>query len=111
MKLSKAITLASLAVILIEGVLLASLPLRFPNSRIFWGPAIIFLIPALALLLLLVARPFLAVRPFRILLILAALLAIAAALVNWVAPVILCLFLIALGALYVQGDSKGARNA
>lgn len=111
MKLPRAITLASLAVVLIVGVVLASLPLRFPNSRIFWEPAIIFLVPALALLVLLVSRPFLAVRAFRVILILAALLAIAAALVSSMAPVILYLLLIALGALYVQGDPKGAHNA
>ncbi len=106
MKLSRAVAFASLAVILFVGILTASLPARFPGSRIAWGPMLIFMSPALVLLVLLLTRPLLELKVFRVLLVLAALLAVATAVARWLAPVVLCIFLIALAALYLQGDPQ-----
>ncbi len=111
MKLSRVIAFASLAVILFVGILAASLPARFPDSRIAWGPMLIFFSPALALLVLLLTRPMLKLKVFRALLVLAALLAFAAAVGRWLAPVVLCIFLSALAGLYLQGDPQYQRNA
>ncbi len=111
MKLSKPITLASLVVILFVGILAASLPARFPGSKFAWGPMLIFITPALVLLVLLLTRPMLKLEVFRVLLVLAALLAFAATVGRWLAPVVLCIFLIALAALYLQGDPQHQRRA
>ncbi len=111
MKLSRFIAFASLAVILFVGILAASLPARFPGSRSAWEPMLIFITPALILLVLLLTRPILQLKVYRVLLLLAALLAFAATVGRWVAPVVLCMFLIALAALYLQGDPRYQRRA
>ncbi len=111
MKLSRFIALASLAVILFVGILTASLAARFPGSTIAWGSMLVFITPALLLLALLVTRPILQLKVFRVLLVLAAVLALAATVGRWVAPVVLCIFLMALAALYLQGDPGYQRRA
>ncbi len=110
MKLSRVIALASLAVILFVGILTASLPARFPGSTIAWGSMLIFMTPALVLVALLLTRPILQLKVFRVLLVLAALLAFAATIGSWVAQVVFCIFLIALAALYLQGDPQHQRR-
>ncbi len=111
MRLSRVIALASLAVILFVGILTASLPARFPGSTIAWGPMLVLIAPALVLVALLLTRPIVQLKVFRALLALAAILALAGTVGRWVAPVVLWIFLVALAALYLQGDPRYPRRA
>ncbi len=109
MKVHKAVTYSSLAIILLTAILMASLPFRFPSSDIAWRPMLIFFMPALVLAGLLFIRPLLALRVFRNILAMAAVLSIVATFAGWMAFVILCIFLAALGALYLQGNRRKRR--
>src|ERR1700690_4423552 len=110
MKVYKAVAYSSLAILLLTAILMASLPFRFPNSNIAWRPIIIFSIPAISLAALLFIKPILTLKAFRIFLAVAAVLSITAASIGWMAFIVLCAFLAALGALYIQGDWQDRRK-
>ena len=101
MKVYKYVTYSSLAVVLLTAILFASLPFRFPNSIIFWSAIIRFSVPAIILVGLLFVKLIMLLKPFRIVLAILGILSIVATLVGWMAYIILGIFLIALGALYL----------
>jgi len=101
MKVYKFVAYSSLAVVLLTAILFASLPFRFPNSIIAWSAIIRFSVPAIILVGLLFVKLIMPLKTFRILLTILAILAIVATLVGWMAYIILGIFLIALGALYL----------
>ena len=110
MKVYKIAAYSSLAILLLTAILMASLPFRFPNSNIAWRSIIIFTVPAIVLATLLFIKPVLTLRVFRIFIVVAAVVSITAAPVGWMALIILCAFLAALGALYIQGDWQDRRK-
>ena len=101
MKVYKFVAYSSLAVVLLTAILFASLPFRFPNSIIAWSAIIRFSVPAIILVGLLFVKLIMPLKTFRILLTILAILAIVATLVGWMAYIILGIFLIALGVLYL----------
>ncbi len=101
MKVYKIIAYSSLAIVLLTAIVIVSLPFRFPNSIIAWRPIILFSVPAITLAGLLFVKPIMPLKTFRILLAILAILSIVAMLVGWMAFIILGIFLIALGALYL----------
>jgi|GEM_PF-5996964 len=106
MKLYKAVAYSSLAIVLLTATLFASLPFRFPNSSIAWRSIITLSIPAIALTGLLFVKLIIPLKQFRILLITLAILSIVATLIGWMAFVILGIFIIALGVLYLPSWVK-----
>ena len=109
MKVYKTVAYSSLAILLFTASLMASLPFLFPNSIIVWRPIINFSIPMITLAALLFIKPVLTLRAFRIFLAIAAIFSITATFVGWMAYIILCIFLAALGAMYIQGDWQAQR--
>jgi hypothetical protein len=109
MKIYKTVAFSSLAILVLTAILVASIPFFFPNSIIAWKPMLIFSVPGIALAVLLFIRPALTLRAFRISLALAAMVSIIATYVGWMAFVVLCIFLAALGALYIQGEWQERR--
>ena len=101
MKVYKFVTYSSLAVVLLTAILFASLPFRFPNSIISWSAIIRFSVPAIILVGLLFVKLIMPLKPFRIALAILAILSIVTTLLGWMAYIILGIFLIALGALYL----------
>jgi hypothetical protein len=105
MKVYKIIAYSSLAILLLTAIAMVSLPFQFPNSIIDWRSIILYSVPAIILVGLVFAKLILPLKPFRILLVILAVLAILATLVGWMAFIILGIFLIALGALYLPFGS------
>ena len=105
MKLYKFVSYTSLVIIAIATLILASLPIRFPNSLIAWGPAILFLIPAVVLVVLLFIKPLLSSKVFLTLTILFAGVAIWGTIAGWMSPILLGIFLVACFALYISGNT------
>ncbi len=101
MKVYKVVTYSGLGIILLITIFFATLSVRFPDSTISWQGIIIFSIPAIALEMLLFIKPRLLIRSFRILLFATGFLAILAAGAGWMSYVILGIFIIALGAMYL----------
>ncbi len=104
MKIHKAVAYSSLLIILLLAGIIGSLPARFPNSTIAWVPIITFIAPAVALAAFLLLHPLLPRRSFRLLLAAAGILSVAMTLTGAMSIIILLLFLLALGALYIQRD-------
>ena len=103
MKLYKFVSYASLVIIALVIILIVSLPIRFPNSLIDWKHAIIFLIPAVVLVMLLFVKPFLSNKVFLALLLLFAGVDIWGTIAGWMSPILLGIFLLACLALYISG--------
>ena len=101
MKVYKFVAYSSLVVVLLTAILFASLPFRFPNAIIFWRPIIRFSVPAIILVGLLFVKLIMPLKTFRIVLAILLMLSIIATLLGWMAYIILGIFLIALGALYL----------
>ena len=101
MKVYKFVAYSSLAVVLLTAILFASLPYRFPNLIILWRPIIRFSVPAIMLVGLLFVKLIMPLKTFRILLAILAILSIVATLVGWMAYIVMGIFLLALGALYL----------
>lgn len=101
MKLHKFVSYASLAVIALALVLLASLPIRFPHSSIAWGPALLFLSPAVVLVLLPFAKQVLPSKAFFFIVMLVALAAILVTLAGWISPIFSGIFLVACAVLCI----------
>ena len=101
MKVYKFVAYSSLAVVLLTAILFASLPFRFPNSIIAWSAIIRISIPAIILVGLLFIKLIMPLKTFHILLVILAILAVVATFAGWVASIILGIFIIALGALYL----------
>jgi hypothetical protein len=57
MKLHKWVSYTALVIVLLALLLLASLPFRFPHSFIAWEPALLFLSPAIVLVVFLFMKP------------------------------------------------------
>ena len=110
MKVYKVVAYSSLAIVLLTAILMASLPFQFPNSNIAWRPIIIFSVPVIILAALLFIKPILTLRAFRIFLAVAVIVSITVASIGWMTFIILCVFLAALGALYIQGDWQYRRK-
>ena len=109
MKVYKVVAYSSLGICLVIAIIFASLPFRYPNSTIAWGPSILLSMPMLALVALLFARLALSLKTYRLLLGIAAALALVATLAGWMAWPILGIFLLALAALslpLLRGPSK-----
>jgi hypothetical protein len=103
MKLYKFVSYTSLGIVALVTILIASLPIRFPNSFIDWQSAILFLIPAVVLVVLLFVKPLLSSKVFLALTILFAGVAILGTLAGWMSPILLGIFLVACLALYISG--------
>lgn len=105
MKLYKFVSYTSLAVIVIAILFLASLPFRSPISSIALKPAILFLSPAVALVFLLFAKPFLSSKVFFALTMLLAGIAVWGTIAGWMSPILLGIFLVACFALYISSGT------
>jgi hypothetical protein len=105
MKLYKFVSYTSLVIIALTIIFLASLPIRFPNSSIAWKPAILFLSPAVVLVVLLFVKPLLSSKVFLALTILLAGVAIWGTFAGWMSPILLGILLIACFALYISNSS------
>jgi len=100
MKIYRFVTYSSLVVVLIIGILIASLPFRFSHSVIAWEIIIPFFTLAATLVLFLFLKPLLPVKTFRLLLVIPLCILIIAILLSWLSPFFFLIFLAALGALY-----------
>ena len=100
MKLYKFVSFASLAIVSIVVLLLVSAPFKFPGSTILWKPAILFLIPALAIVGLLFIKPLLSQKTLLIFILSLIAVAILGTIVGWMSPIMLGVFLVACFALY-----------
>ena len=103
MKLYKFVSYTSLVIIALVTILLASLPIRFPNSIIAWKPAILIMSPAVVLVVLLFVKPFLSKKVFLVLIMLFAGVAILGTIAGWMSPILMGIFLVACLALYISG--------
>ena len=101
MKLYKWVSYASLAVLALTLLLIASLPGMFRDASIAWRPVMIFLGPALALIVLLFAAPHLPARAFLFITILSATAAAWLTVATWMPPLIFGIFLAACCALVI----------
>src|SRR5512140_1000719 len=99
MKVYKIVAYSSLAITVIVTLLLVTIPLRFTGYFIIWSTILAFYPPLFLLTLFLFLKPVLSIRTYRLLLVGAAILAIAATFLNWFTIPILVLFLLALGVL------------
>jgi membrane-associated HD superfamily phosphohydrolase len=106
MKLYKFVSYSSLVIIALVTILLASLPIRFPNSLIAWKQIILILIPAVVLVVLLFVKPLLSNKVFLALTILFAGVAILGTIAGWMSPILLGIFLVACFALYISGNTS-----
>ena len=106
MKLYKLIFYTSLVVITIAGLLLASLPIRFPNSTIAWKSTILFLSPSVELVFLLFAKPLLSSKVFLALTILLAGIAVWGTIAGWMSPILLMIFLATCFILYMSSGTS-----
>ncbi len=95
MKMHKFVSYGSLVTIILGALLLATLPIRFPNSSIAWELAILFLTPALLLVALLFVKPLLSNNALLLATILLAGIAVLTAIAGWMSPVLLAIFLVA----------------
>ena len=102
MNINRLIAYISLATALLAAIILASLPFRFPGSTIAWKPIAIISVPAIILVALLFLRLVMPLKPFRTLLLVFAALSSIATVVGWMSPIILAIFLLALGALFLR---------
>ncbi len=103
MRLQRAVSYSSLAVILFTALVIGSTPFRIPHSTIAWLPMAVFVTPAIVLLALLLVRPLLPLSTFRVIVAVVAVLGTAAMMLGWISLFILCLLFVALVALYIQG--------
>jgi hypothetical protein len=106
MRLYKFVSYTSLVIIALATILLASLPIRFPNSIIAWKPAILFMSPAVVLVVLLFVKPLLSSKVFLTLTMLFAGVAIWGTIAGWMSPILLVIFLVACLALYISGSTS-----
>ncbi len=106
MKVYNVVLYASLAVGLLIVVLIASIPFRFPHSTVSWESILVFGIPLFLLIALLLVKPILPLKPYRILLAAMAVLSVAATLTGYMLWVTLVCLFASLWALYVS-RSKG----
>lgn len=105
MKLYKFVSYTSLVIIALAIIILASLPIRFPNSFIAWKPVILFLSPAVVLVVLLFVKPLLSSKVFLTITMLFAGVAIWGTIIGWMSPILLGIFLVACLALYISGNT------
>jgi hypothetical protein len=105
MKLYKFVSYTSLVIVALVTILLASLPIRFPNSLIDWKHAILFLIPAVVLVVLLFVKPFLSNKVFLALIMSFAGVAIWGTIAGWMSPILLGIFIVACLALYFSSNT------
>lgn len=106
MKIYRFVSYASLVIIALVILILGSLPFRFPNSIIYWKPAILFLSPAIVLAALLFAKPLLARKVFLSIIVLLAGSVILLTIAGQMSPVILVILLIAFFALYLSTNTS-----
>ena len=105
MKLIKFVSYASLVVISITALLLVSAPFRFPGSGIAWKPVVLFLLPAVVIVVLLFIKPLLSRKIFIALILSFTVVAVLGTITHWMSPIILVVFLVACLALYFSDDN------
>jgi hypothetical protein len=105
MKLYKFVSYTSLVIVTLAVLLLASLPFRFPNSSIAWEPAILFLSPAVVLVMFLFVKPILSNKPYFFLNVAFAGIAVWLTIANRMSPILLGIFLIGCFALYFSRNT------
>lgn len=106
MKINKIIAYISLGVILLFSISIVTLQLLFPDSIIFWKPIVVFLTPAIVLVGLLFLKPIMSLKMFRLVLLILAALSIMTTILGWMAFIILVVFLLSLGVLYLPSGEK-----
>lgn len=106
MKIYKFVSYTSLVIITLAILDLGSLQFRFPNSLIYWQPAILFLSPAVVLVALLFAKPLLSRKVFLSITVLLAGSAILLTIAELMSPIILAILLIAFFALYLSTNTS-----
>jgi hypothetical protein len=102
MKLYKFVSYTSLVIVAVVTILLASLPIRFPNSLIAWKQIILILIPAVVLVILLFVKSHLSRKVFLTITILFAGVAFLVTIAGWMSPILLGIFLVACLALIIS---------
>lgn len=103
MKIYRFVTYSSLAVVFLTGILIASLPFRFPHSIIAWEMIIPLFVLAAILVLFLFLKPLLQIKTFRLLLLIPLCISIIIILssgLSGLSPYFFLLFLAALGTLF-----------
>jgi len=100
MKIYKFVAYCSLAVVLLAGIVIATLPIRFPNSVITWKPIVVLFLPAINLVGLLFLKPHIPLKAFRLLLLMPISLAVIAVITGSMNLTIFLVFLMALGLLF-----------
>lgn len=106
MKIYKFVSYTSLAIIALAILILGSLPFRFPNSLIYWKPAILFLSPAIVLVALLFAKLLLSRKVFLSIIGLLAGSATLLTIAGLMSPIILAILLMAFLALYLSTNAS-----
>ena len=100
MKLYRFVSYASLGIIVLAILLLLSLPFRFPNSIIAWEGAILFLSPAVVLVVLLFVKPLVSKKVFLFLTVGLVGLALWLTREGWMSPILFAIFFVACFVLY-----------
>jgi hypothetical protein len=100
MKIYRFVTYLSLAVVLLIGIMMASLPFRFPHSIIAWEIIIPLFVLAAILVLFLFLKPVLPIKTFRLLLLIPLCGSIITILLSGLSPFFFIIFLAALGTLF-----------
>ena len=111
MKIYKITSYTSLGVILLLAISIVTLPMRFPDSIIFWKPIVIFSAPAIVLVGLLFLKPIMSLKTFRLLLFILAILSTITTIIGWMAFIILAVFLLSLGVLYFAGGENLSKQS
>jgi hypothetical protein len=100
MKIYRFVAYLSLAVVLLIGIMTASLPIRFPHSIIAWEIIIPLFVLAAILVLFLFLKPLLPIKTFRLLLLIPLCGSIITILLSGLSPFFFIIFLAALGTLF-----------
>jgi hypothetical protein len=100
MKIYRFVAYSSLAVVILVGILFASLPFRFPHSIIAWEVIIPLFVFEAILVVFLFLKPLLTIKTFRLLLLIPLCISIITTLLSGLSPIFFLIFLAALGTLF-----------
>jgi len=110
MRVNRIIAFSALTIVLITAIILAFLPFLFPGSIIAWRPITVYSLLAVTLVVLLFLRPVMPLKPFRILVLIFAVLSFAATAASWIPPILLAVFIVALGVLSIRPQASTSVN-